>query len=399
MFIEIVLAFLAGSFAGIFTGLIPGIHINLISILLLTISPILLKYTNPVILACFIISMAVTHTFLDFIPGIFLGAPDAETALAILPGHRMLLEGKAFEAVKITVIGSLGSLLLAVMFAPIFLLLYPIVYSFLKSYIGYLLIAICSFMILKDKKKVWNLVVFMMSGVLGLLVLNMPNLDDPLLPLLSGLFGTSMLTISFFDKVKIPKQTFVETLKLKKSVIAQALSAGTFAGSLTSFFPGLGPAQGAVLAQQFTKNIGDKGFMIIVGAIGTVNFILSLITFYTIEKARNGAVIVIKELLLTVSIGELLVFFSVVLIVGGSATFLTLKIAKIFAVLMEKVNYQITIVCVFSLICVVVFLFSGFMGLLVLATATFIGIIPGELGVARNHSMGCLLLPVILYLV
>ena len=109
--------------------------------------------------------------------------------------------------------------------------------------------------------------------------------------------------------------------------------------------------------------------------------------------------IVIKELLLTVSIGELLVFFSVVLIVGGSATFLTLKIAKIFAVLMEKVNYQITIVCVFSLICVVVFLFSGFMGLLVLATATFIGIIPGELGVARNHSMGCLLLPVILYLV
>jgi putative membrane protein len=36
-----------------------------------------------------------------------LGAPDESKALNVLPGHRMLMEGKGFEAVKLNVIGSL----------------------------------------------------------------------------------------------------------------------------------------------------------------------------------------------------------------------------------------------------------------------------------------------------
>ena len=37
-------------------------------------------------------------------------------------------------------------------------------------------------------------------------------------------------------------------------------------------FPGLGGAQGAVIAMQFAGNIGDHGFMILMGGINTVNF-------------------------------------------------------------------------------------------------------------------------------
>jgi len=109
MFIEILFAILIGLFFGIITGLIPGIHINLVSIILLSLSPILLNYTNPLVLCVFIIAMSVNHSFLDFVPSVFLGAPDADTALSILPGHKLLLEGKAYEAVKLTVMGSLGA--------------------------------------------------------------------------------------------------------------------------------------------------------------------------------------------------------------------------------------------------------------------------------------------------
>ncbi len=101
MFLEILLAILLGILAGIITGLTPGIHINLISVMLLSVSPVLLKYTNPIALAVFIIAMSVTHTFLDAIPSIFLGAPESATALGVLPGHRYLLKGYGLMAVSV----------------------------------------------------------------------------------------------------------------------------------------------------------------------------------------------------------------------------------------------------------------------------------------------------------
>ena len=105
MFYDVILAVLIGCLAGCITGLIPGIHVNLISMLLISMSGYLLGMTDPISLAVFIISMAITHTFLDSIPSVFLGAPDADMALGVLPGHRLLLEGKGYEAVKLTVIG------------------------------------------------------------------------------------------------------------------------------------------------------------------------------------------------------------------------------------------------------------------------------------------------------
>ena len=34
----------------------------------------------------------ITHTFLNIVPAVYLGVSDADTTLAVLPGHRMLLE-------------------------------------------------------------------------------------------------------------------------------------------------------------------------------------------------------------------------------------------------------------------------------------------------------------------
>ena len=117
MFLEILLAIFCGCCAGIITGIIPGIHINLVSLLLVSLSGYMLGFTSPLVLAVFIISMAVTHTFLDPIPSIFLGAPDADQALNVLPGHRLLMQGMGYEAVKLTVIGSLLSLILTLISA------------------------------------------------------------------------------------------------------------------------------------------------------------------------------------------------------------------------------------------------------------------------------------------
>ena len=283
----------------------------------------------------------------------------------------------------------------ATLIVPLLIPTVEIIYPIINKYMGLILLTIVLFMILKDSSRVKNAVIFFLSGTLGLIVLNL-EMENPLLPLLSGLFGTSMLILSLTQKVKIPKQEISDTIIIPKKEKIQAILGGTIAGTLTSFFPGLGPSQGAVIATQFLKKISDHGFMILVGGLNTVNFVLSLITFLVLDKARNGAVIAIKELII-IDGKILMVFIGATLITGGVATMLALNITKIFSRIFEKIEYNDLIEYVIMLIIVMTFWFSGFLGLLILITSSAVGIITSELKVAKNHAMGCLLLPVILF--
>ena len=148
MFLEFLIAALLGIIAGIFTGLIPGVHINLVSILLVSVSAYLLDFVSLPSLGVFIISMAIAHTFLNVLPAIFLGAPDADTALGVLPGHKLLLQGMGYEAVKLTVLGSLLSLIMAIILIPLFIVIVPKIYETLQPYIGFILLGVAIYMVL-----------------------------------------------------------------------------------------------------------------------------------------------------------------------------------------------------------------------------------------------------------
>ena len=400
LFLELLIAILLGISAGIVTGLIPGIHINLVSILLLSVSAYFLNITSPLVLACFVIAMSITHTFLDSIPSIFLGAPDPDMALSVLPGHKLLLEGKGYEAVKLTVIGSLLCLILTILIIPFMIPFVPQLYSFIQPYMGHILIFVVAYMILKESglnKKVLGLLVFVVSGILGLIVLNTPNLSQPLLAMLSGLFGVSTLVTSLNDNVEVPKQTITDSIKIPKLNTIKALGAAVFSGSLTGMMPGLGAAQAAVLGMQIVGNVGPYAFMILIGGINTVNFLFSLVTLYTLQKARNGAVVAVLEIVKSIDLTDLIVLISCAAIAGGIATFLAMFITKGFSNIISKINYKIVCISIILLISILVLIFNGPLGILILITSTALGIIPPQLGIKRSLSMGCLLLPVILF--
>ena len=402
MFLEFLIAALLGILAGIFTGLTPGIHINLVSLFVVSSSAYLLDFVSLQSLGVFIISMAIAHTFLDVLPAIFLGAPNEATALGVLPGHKLLLQGMGYEAVKLTITGSLFSLILAIFLFPALVIIFPLIYDDIRPYIGFILIAVVIYMILIEKgidKKFWAFVVFLISGILGMLTLTMPNLEQPLFPLLSGLFGLSMLIVSLSQKVEIPKQRITENIVLSKPESIKSIFAGTFSGSIVSFFPGMGPAQAAVIGSNIFGSLGTYSFLILVGSIGTVDMVISLVTFYTLDRARNGAIFAIRELLTSIDFSTLILFIATALLAGGIATFLALYLTRIFAKLIEKVNYSILCISVILLVAALVFYFSSWLGLLILITSTSIGLIPNIIDVKRSHSMGCLILPVILFFI
>jgi putative membrane protein len=396
MFAQIIVAILLGVTAGTFTGLIPGIHINLISTMLLAMSVSLLEITTPFILAIFILSMSVTHTFLDAIPSIFLGAPDSAQALGVLPGHRFLLKGKGLFALKLTVIGSYGATLLSILFFPLFLWVVKYLYPIVDPYIKYFIVLVVLFMIFRDRKKLWATVVFITSGALGFLVLNTHGISNPLFPLLSGMFGVSTLLYSLKDTNNLPVQTESDD-KVSYFTMSKALFSGCFSGFLTAVTPGLGAGMASVISSQITKKLGDAGFMILVGSISTFNFILSIVTYYILNKARNGSIIAVQQLIDKVSLNEVIIILIVILFVGSFAVFLSINLGRLFLKVINKVNYKKLVMSIIAFIFFLTIILSNFIGIVILLTSTAIGMIPAVKKTTRTLGMGCLIVPVLSY--
>ncbi|MEM4719724.1 MAG: tripartite tricarboxylate transporter permease, partial [Candidatus Pacearchaeota archaeon] len=122
---ELLIFILVGILFGIITGLTPGIHTNLLAVFLLSISPMLLNYFSPIAVIILIVSMGLTNTFIDAIPSIYLGAPDEENSLSVLPGHKMLLEGRGHEAVQSTLIGSIIAVIIFLLITPLLIFIIP----------------------------------------------------------------------------------------------------------------------------------------------------------------------------------------------------------------------------------------------------------------------------------
>lgn len=396
MLLEISLAIVAGIAAGVFAGLLPGIHPNLIAVLVSTSSTFLLSYLQDMTLAIFITSMAVSNVFISVIPSIFLGAPDADTALSILPGHKMLLEGRGFEAIAVSTIGALAGIILAIAATPLIILLTKFLHDTTSSIIGYILIAACIWLIIKDNKsRLFALILFTLSGCLGLAVLN-STAKEPLFPLLSGLFGTSSLLLSLKSKTIIPFQEITyPTFKKSKGITTIVLS--TLAGCIACILPGLGTSQIAALSSSFTKNIKGKYLLLMLGALNSVNIVVSFMALYAIDRSRNGAVLAISRIIDKIGVKELILFLASTLIVAGISTILTLKISKVFSKIIEKINYEKLCISTLLFITILVFIISSWFGMLILLVATALGILPQIKGTNRNHLMGCLLVPIILF--
>jgi len=392
---QILIALVVGVLIGIITGIVPGIHVNLVATTLFALSPLLLRYAEPLTLAVFIIALSVVHSFLDTIPSIYLGAPENENCLSVLPGQKMLLKGEGYQAVKITILGTYIGMVVAIILIPVFMLVANWIFPILQPFVVYVLIILIAFMILKESKKLWCGIVFFLSGILGIVVFSIPNLNEPLFPMLSGLFGVSGLVLSYFENTKIPEQKVSKSIDLDVKTLVKALCGSSIAVFLIQFFPGMGPAQGAVISNQIIKDVKDKGYLALVGAMGTMSVVFSLVTFYTLDKAKDGTIVVISKLM-EVDFWSFFVMVFVFLVAGSIGVFLTLWLSKVFSRLIVRVNYKALVVSIIVFVFLMSAFINGPVGILVLVISSLIGLIAPLKEVGRNHAMGCLLLPVVL---
>jgi putative membrane protein len=392
--LELFLSSAIGMILGIIAGLLPGLHPNNTVPIILGLSFLF----GPLPAAIILLSSGVVNSFISFIPSILLGAPEDSNVLGVLPGHKLLLQGRGYEAIKLCVTGCFGGILFSILILPLFALLIPSMYSFLRPNVQWLLIFVVVYMLLSEngKNKIYSLIIFIVSGVLGLIVLN--NLSDSMLfPLLTGLFGLPMLLLSIFEKSKMPENFNFDEEKIERKSILSCIVIGSLAGIVAGLLPGVGSTQSTILTQQvFQKKRDERSFLISIGAITSSDIVYSILALWLINNPRSGIAVGISKLL-EVGFNEAMIFIAFILITASIATIITLKLTKITLTLLKKINYQK--LCLFSSIFLfaLTIIFSGLIGILVLIVSIAVGMIPNKLGIKRTYAMGCLLLPTILF--
>ena len=297
-------AFFIGVFLGCMTGLIPGFHVNNVALIALSMSPLAVGIGIPLsAVAAIIVAMGCVHTFLNYIPSALIGAPDGDTALALLPGHRMLLAGYATQGVCYSARGSQLGMILAVFLLGFARLLFGVdpglgLYAESRELLPWLLLAISSFLILTETTRLpwpawmrgmsrsWSFQIagrtidlrfsedsriagmlaatgfFLLSGFYGWAVFELPGRSPVgmpnatmLMPGLAGLFGIANLIDIYVTTSEMPiQEDDWEMPAIKPLLIPCFLS--SICASVMAILPGMTAAQATVVVMSARNFVG-----------------------------------------------------------------------------------------------------------------------------------------------
>ena len=408
---ELVIACLLGVGIGTITGMTPGIHINTAGAILFAVSTILLSFVSPEFLCVLMVSMSIAHALLEFVPSMLLGVPEEGTALTVLPGHKMVLEGRSKEAIRIVSIGGFGAIIVTILLLPIFAIVLPPTYEFLKPVTWILLLIASIYLIYKVtstlKGFLWSLLLFILSGILGWIIFQAPlSSGISLMCVFSGLFGISTILFSLNDNSTIPHQNKFYELDLDNAKIKSRLTGGT-TGAILGCLPGFGPAQGSVIAQSASgqSNNDDENttnFLLVISGLNTSDCLFSLIAIYLIGNPRSGIAVYMSYLISEFNLSHLIAFIFASLISVSLSLALCLKLGDSFSKLMSGIDYRKLSIAVIVLQVILLYIFGLYYQApllyltLMLVTSTAMGLLPHYLDVGKSHLMGVLIIPAII---
>ncbi len=405
---------LLGAAIGTFTGLVPGIHVNTLAAIMLAGYPLLTDAFSsivpsellPICIASCIMSASIVHSFVDYVPSVFIGAPDPDDVISALPGHRLLMEGKGMSAVRSAAIGScVGAIASIIIAIPLQLILISGVSDYLDSITAIVLIAVIAMMILyeKDRKNiVWCTLIILISGLLGLMCMDVAIPCEGvivgstmLFPMLTGLFGMPSMLQSLRNPVIERQEDDCEYPVGPVPGIK-----GVITGVLTGWFPGITSTTGAILSDSITPERRPEGFIAMTASIGTSAAIIMLVTMSITGHGRSGTMIIIGDILGDSITGTLNACFLLLLLTAAIASFLgyhsTILCGKMMSRIINHIDtLMLNWICI-VLVTVLVLLMTGPFGLVILVISTALGFLPVRIGISRVYLTGCLLIPALL---
>jgi putative membrane protein len=395
--IGIIAGTLAGVFLGVISGLFPGVHSNTLAASLLGMQAAFLPFIGIEVLAATMFAALITHTFLDSIPSTFLGIPDPDTALSVLPSHMLCLEGKGQEAVRIAALGSTCAVILAIPLSVLLFFILPPLQPYIDWWVGIILIAVVGYLVVESESPAWALITFGIAALLGIFTFRYAFLgwhtlgeSGVLMPLLTGMFGISVLLFS--SRGPVPEQRF-SGIQMTRDEIGRGTVIGTIAGTIVGWLPGLSNATAnAVLCSRTDYRRDRRAYIFSTSAANTANAIIGLAALFAIGRERNGVMVAISSVGAP-SMASLLVSGALAACIAYPVTiWLSGYADRLNGIDGKVLNYG-----AIGLIILISFLIAGPFGLFILVLAVMVGHIPRMVNISRVFCMGAIMVPVILY--
>ena len=382
---------------GTCSGLVPGLHVNTLALLLAAAAP--MAPGPPHLVGAALLAAGVTHSFLDVVPMLALGVPDAAMAVSALPGHRLVLGGRGREALRVSALGSAAAVAVAfVLGAPVTWLAVraaPVVYEHLTLVVGVLL---ATLLVREDswRARAGALLAAGASGLLGVVALPMrPDAvvptGDVLSPLFAGLFGAPVL-LAAFRGAGVPEQADAAVAVSPRAVVQPGV-AGSLAGAAVAYVPGVSGAIAAIFALDLTRADGDRAFVAALSGVNTANTVFALFALFALGSPRTGVLVAFERASLPRTLPLLLA--SVGLAAAAAAAMVPVLGDRYFR-LVRTVDHRRLTAAVCVLLVALAWLFAGLTGVALLGAATLVGLIPPAFGARRVHLMAVLLVPIAL---
>ena len=377
--------FLLGLSAGTLTGVTPALHVNTLASLLNA-----LNSSNGFEFIILIYVMGLTHTFLDSIPSTFLGVPDEDTVLNILPAHRLVIEGRALEVINISLKASLLAIIFALFLLPVYFLLAPRYVPKLGRVFVFFLVC---FLVLTEKgiKKIFALAVILLSGILGILV-DYLSLRESYFHIFVGLFGIPTMVYSL--RGSLDMDIGDDKIKMPHAALLKFSFLGTALGMFASLLPAFTSSQAALIGSFFSRD--ERSFLTVAFSVNTSNFFFSLFNFHLTGRTRNGIMALIKGEYYLLSSREVLTLTLLTIVAALIINLYGLKIAEIVGDALFRVNYRLLNFLVIAFVVILSFYFDGIIGVLVLTAASLIGTLALLFNVKRTNCMGVLMVKIMM---
>jgi putative membrane protein len=379
---------LVGVLAGVATGFTPGIHPN--TVIFSSIPVYLSSGLGFMSYASFISGLSISHTFHDFLPSIYLQAPDAETAMSTMPGAEKAAEGRGPEAFHSTLLGGIISMLVVCMMLPVLFMFLNDFYALLEPIMAFMITFFLFFLVFQNELFP-AAVTCILSGALGIITLNSSSGGNfILMPVFTGLFAIPAISSSVREELELPEQELDAEFKGEK---------GSFTGALAGFIAGTVPGVGAAVSTTFLSPFIDdrKDFMAGMGGVNTTDIIVSFIALLLIGKARSGASVAFQSLKSPVQ-HQIIFLIGLSVFCGSISALLALRSEKIFLKAINRIKFRYVGVSTISLVLILSLVLSGIFGLITAVTGTFIGFYSMR-NKCRACCMAVLLVPSILFFI
>lgn len=382
---------------GTVSGLVPGLHANTLALLLAATAG---SVPGPrVYVGAAMLAAGVTHTFLDVVPALSLGVPDPAMAAGALPSHRLVIEGRGREALRLSALGSAGAVVLAVPLATpvtwLMIRLYPPVTAHLSLVLG----AIGALLVLSEPgwtRRVGGMLSLGASGGLGLLTLDASvagalPVADVLVPVFSGLFGAPVL-LAAIEGEGVPPQAD-PAVTTPRRTIAVLATVGTCCGAVVGYLPGVSSAVAATLALGLTSQRGPRAFVVTTSGVNTATAVFALFALIVFGDPRTGVLVALNRANVPLALPSLL---AAVAIAAAVAAILVPVLGDRYLRTVGQLDPARLSIGVLVGLVGLSALFAGPLGVGVFGAATLVGHLPPITGCRRATLMGVLLVPLAL---